>query len=286
MLHSAALADADKNSRKPQMLSLLALSALSNAMQPRHIGTIQLKNAAVASLLPKFPGSDGPALLVTTFVAPFGKAPVYVMPSIGDVFKSGTTPQVNVSDNDGAWANEASYVPPGTLLNSSPDDIVFMEASGFFANTNDATGSIVLVDVTKFPETVEKTKISTDKSGFFYHEARWHDVDGDGVQDVLAARASKPILGKPSGEMVWIRQAGNDEWVEQTLFEGPDVGFALADLDGDGKVEIIASQFFTAPALTAYFCGASTWSGCAGGKSLTSVVIDDSEGAPWFNGAC
>lgn len=55
------------------------------------------------------------------------------------------------------------------------------------------------------------SKVSVDKGnalfdGWFYHRAVLKDIDGDGLVDVLAARASKPLLGSPGGELVWMKQ--------------------------------------------------------------------------------
>jgi hypothetical protein len=66
-------------------------------------------------------------------------------------------------------------------------------------------------------------QISTDKKGFFYHHAVWHDVNGDGKLDVVAARASDPAFpGKhAAGELLWLEQpaAGSlaQPWAEHVL---------------------------------------------------------------------
>lgn len=78
-------------------------------------------------------------------------------------------------------------------------------------------------------------------NGWFYHRALLKDVDGDGLVDVVAARATKPLIGKEGGELVWLRQPpGADPlapaslpWAEAPLYNGtfsPDVFFRLTAL--------------------------------------------------------
>ena len=75
-----------------------------------------------------------------------------------------------------------------------------------------ATGSINLLDVSNFGAgggaNTTKTKICTDRKANFYHHAEWHDVNGDGRMDILAARAFKSMnpLSKPESDLVWLEQ--------------------------------------------------------------------------------
>jgi hypothetical protein len=99
---------------------------------------------------------------------------------------------------------------------------------------------------------------------WYYHQALFHDMDGDGLQDIIAARASfKPFLHRcpPTGELVWFRNPGAaldpaQPWDVRVLIglpdelNGPEVNLDLADLDGDGVPEIIATHFFTSDQIT------------------------------------
>ena len=64
----------------------------------------------------------------------------------------------------------------------------------------------------------------------------------------MTAKATLPTDGSlPGGKLVWLQNPGTPEgpWPERVIMEGPDVFFRIADLDGDGRDEIVATQFFT-----------------------------------------
>ena len=323
------------------------------ALLPHRVNVFKLQHAATAALAPSFPGSAGSALLMTTF-GPIGEDKVIAFPSVGDLLRSGSVPKPVTLDAAAKWPNMAAFVPAGR---AGPLPAV-LEASGFFVSPAKATGEVALLDLARPPSAPRKTKISTDKSGWFYHEARWLDVNGDDRLDVVAARANKPLFGASHSELVAFIQpmpsfggsldfpvpiaeegcmaqltqdgcspsagssmtcdacagahqsnlraagctsafiksfcAGSAAWVEQVLTsggKGPGVGFALVDLDGDNKTQVVASQFFARQDLSIWWCDQQHWSGCAANgtdpsdiANARSVVIDvDPDHAPFFS---
>jgi hypothetical protein len=93
-------------------------------------------------------------------------------------------------------------------------------------------------------------------------------------------------FAKAKAELVWLKppSSPNSEWVEKVLTgdNGPGVAFCLTDIDGDGKVEVVAAQYFVAPQLSIWYCDSENWSDCVNGTNVKSVVIDNSEKAPFF----
>ena len=51
------------------------------------------------------------------------------------------------------------------------------------------------------PSAPVRTKVSSDKKDWFYHKIIWHDLNGDGRKDIIAARATAPM--HDAGELVY-----------------------------------------------------------------------------------
>lgn len=110
----------------------------------------------------------------------------------------------------------------------------------------------------------------------------WYDLDGDGHLDILTARTNKPVVGSSKGELLWYRNPGqlkaDDPWELHVLLDGPDVFFRIADLNGDGKPEIVAAEFFSLK-LVVYACGSAAPGTCQTTSSWQVVYTDPSIGA-------
>ena len=139
----------------------------------------------------------------------------------------------------------------------------YINASGFLV-PGKSTGNINYID-----NSGNVTKLVKNKRGFFYHSVKWADMNGDGLLDMVTARAKKPIFGASKGELIWLEQPANGEllkqWKEHLITEGPDVNFILEDLTNDGQPEIIATEFFSEKLSVTYKEG-SEWK---------KVIIDD-----------
>ncbi len=249
------------------------------------IASFPLPNAAVTTVLPHWPGSAGAALLITTFAA-FGKEPVSVVSNIEDVIAGKAAAAPVTLEAVTGWTNYAELVPTGALpVNSS----VVATAGGFLVPGHQ-TGSIDLFHVTA-PNNVSHMKISTDKSGFFYHKIVWHDCNDDGRLDVMAARARVPNVGKKQGELIWLEQPvtgalAGGPWKEHLLSAGPDVDFLLSAHANSGSSSgappaVVAAQYFSAPQLAVYRCAGVNWAACDEGAGV-SVEVLDAELGPFF----
>jgi len=108
------------------------------------------------------------------------------------------------------------------------------------------------------------------------------DVDGDGLEDVITARATKPIVGRSGGELMWYKQPDsnplNGGWKGEVITNGPDVYFRLLDHDNDASTApaIIAAEFFSTQ-LTIYYTTEKYWAN-ANSKSIKKQVIDTTIG--------
>lgn len=168
------------------------------------------------------------------------------------------------------WPNETDRVPDGVV----PFEAVVVPG-GFLSA--DKPGRFTLVDVSdparrEYVIAEAGTAKPECRDGvvrneqWYYHQALFHDMDGDGLQDIITARASfKPFLHRcpPTGELVWFRNPGaalapDRPWDVHVLVglpderNGPEVNLDMADLDADGVPEIIATHFFTSDHITIF----------------------------------
>jgi hypothetical protein len=200
------------------------------------------------------------------------------------------------------WPNESDVVPEGVL----PFNAVVVPG-GFLATPKAGRFTIVNVDDPARPEYVvaaagTATPDCSDgvvrNERWFYHQALFHDMDGDGLKDIVTARANlMPFMYKCPfvGELIYFRNPGKDlkpdvPWEVRVLAglpdekNGPEVNLDLADLDGDGVPEIIATHFFTSDNITVF--GAPTggqWADLnpAAGRPLRRATVMTGQGRPF-----
>jgi hypothetical protein len=152
---------------------------------------------------------------------------------------------------DGILPFEALVVPGGFLSTPKPGRITLVNME------DPARGEYLVIEAGTGTPDCTGGVVRNDR--WFYHQALWIDMDGDGRKDLVTARANlMPFrYGCPYvGELVWFRNPGaeirpDQPWDIDVLVglpretNGPEVNMDLADLDGDGTPEIIATHFFT-----------------------------------------
>ena len=148
------------------------------------------------------------------------------------------------------WPNTVGLPSPGQLGDGFKG---FINSGGFLVPPK-CVGAVSAVQIDS-SGSAEVSVLSVPKGnafagGWFYHMALPLDVDGDGLEDLITARAIKPIIGQSGGELVWLkRPAGASPlapsslpWEEAVLANGtgsPDVFFAFVcevpSADGPGS---------------------------------------------------
>ena len=123
-------------------------------------------------------------------------------------------------------------------------------------------------------------------------------MDSDGLKDAVTVRSTFKVSGTfclvPGGELVWFKNPGAaidpaTPWQENIITEyplslsGPDITLDVADLEGDGVVEIVSTMFFTGELITLYGApvGASDWSGVNVSNPPRIAQISTDQGAPF-----
>ena len=213
-----------------------------------HLGKISADKPAFLYLEPN--GSGQNSLIITHFKL-IGNGKVTAIHQIGTHLNSLADAQAEVWTSIPAWPNEIKRIP---------DEIFgphhFTIAGGFLV-PGKANGSIkvfrceILDSIrkdlcTQYGE-AGPDPLTKSKRGWWYHRARWSDLNADGRLDLISARARKPMFGKGLGELLWLEQPENPfimPWKEHLIGHGPDVHFLIEDFDGDDKVEILSTEFF------------------------------------------
>ena len=245
------------------MLLLVVLSC--DAQHTKQVASFKLPSASVVDYEPSYPASSGgfePALLVTAF-GPFGNDHVYSVGGLKELISSGGTSADAQVVAVQTWPNEA-VLAPRTAVAGCPECVV---VAGGFLVPGKSNGLVYLYNVSTPSAPVRSEEpISPPKKSYFYHQTAWIDVNGDGRLDLLAARATVPTFPwqKKASDLVWFEQPAHSamrgNWTEHLIVsDGPDVAFALVELDGKPPLEVVATQFFTAKALSVWWCEASSW---------------------------
>ncbi|XP_052799628.1 uncharacterized protein LOC128231181 [Mya arenaria] len=270
-----------------RFLCFLAVCRLGHGATLQRLGSFSAKSPAFSTLYeearPATPG-DRYSLIVSTFSGPtlFSSSvdSVQLVRSVGAKLGNigAITPEVVTKDV--TWPNEISIVPDGVF-----NEKMLAIPDGFLVpfKTN---GAVKLVDIST-PGSSQGPYVLTDHSSgdWFYHRVEWHDMDGDGDQDIVTCRAREPVVpvifGREDEELVWLENPGGNfrhTWTSHVLTHGPDVYFRFTRMaTPDGMKEcIFTAQFFT-ESISVY------WTSDSSGlftdtKQLQSRVIDASIG--------
>lgn len=155
--------------------------------------------------------------------------------------------------NKVVWPNEVKKAPAEIF---GPG---FYSSAGGFLVPGKQTGAITVFN----PDKNVFAEISTPKKGFFYHRILWMDINGDGHIDGITARANKPIIGRSKGELLWLENPGSnhlERWKEHVINDSSDVHFRLLDINSDGLLDIISTNFFSKKLTITYQLEGPTWS--------------------------
>ena len=175
--------------------------------------------------------------------------------------------RLEIFSSAAVWPNEARAADPSLF---GQDGVI---VSGGFLVPGKATGAVTFIP---WKTPTEHFVLTTPKKGWFYHRTEEYDVNGDGLLDIVTARALKPMFGKPDGELLWLENPGTEPWAstipwkEHIIGKGPDVHFKVLPKNDSHSFTIISTEF-SAKKLSAYQQQPD--------GSFKYVIIDDTLGS-------
>jgi hypothetical protein len=278
-------------------LPLPSFKADTTLNPPKH-----LPHAGFLNIFP-LPAPLGPSLVISAFTGnPLAADAVDVVYGIGaylgNVSKAGKA--VEQLTTAVTWPNEVTLIDNTTGLGISSGLLV---AGGFLVPPK-TVGAVTALTLSPTGAVTRTSKLSVDDGnvilgGYFYHRALFHDMDGDGLLDVVAARATKPLFGGQNGQLVWLKHPSGVPdplapsalpWAETVLTNGswsPDVLYSLTSLRDDADEQIFYTSFFTGGGLGMVQCvGCSTagkGDGSTWAKSALTITVLDATIGPSFD---
>lgn len=226
------------------LLSVLAILAITSeaAYNLRPVGNFSVPNPSFLGFVRNGKSLD---FIITSFTGnPFAKSQIYNIYDFNSVYPNLEAVKATSVTDQLLWPNQFTEVPAGLF---GACDYALLFADGFLV-PGKSDGNLYVI---KFTGGVASAPIAlnTVKSGYFYHMTVFVDMNGDGKLDILTARATKPLFGSGTGELLWLEQPANPTqvpWTEHVLVAGPDVIFATAELDGQSNtLEVVAAEFFS-----------------------------------------
>jgi hypothetical protein len=177
---------------------------------------------------------------------------------ISDVTNPG--PDFPSADDQTNWPNEIEVVPDGILPFEAvvvPEGFHVAIPSGRMTliNLDDPNRTTYLVDNVSVLAPGVNACGGATPAPRFYHEAKWFDMDSDGLKDLVTVRSGfkvQPGLCFPEGEVVWFKNPGAaidpvvewDEFIVYTASNGPEISLGVYDFEGDGVPEVVVNNLF------------------------------------------
>lgn len=158
-----------------------------------------------------------------------------------------------LNNNKLHWPNEITFTEHSIISSSADEFGGLIVAAGFLVPTKTQGGLFYYPFTTADRSQVtpnepfELSYKSSSDNNWFYHRVRFVDINGDGnTNDILTCRTYKPTFGATKTELVaFILNIKTQTFDENVIMSGAcDIFFDIADIDNDGRFEIVAAGFF------------------------------------------
>ena len=229
---------------------LFTIKESSATYLPRNLSSITVTNPGFTHFIPNAQDKTKFHLAISTFNGiPLTTDYVFY---IRNYDSSSAYKLEQLSSTNLAWPNEIDYIG-NSIINQTADPFGGLLVSGGFLVPGKGKGGLFYyafktsdrANVTSSAPVV-LTADPKDSTAWFYHRTRLVDLNGDGTDDILTCRAYKPIVGTTLTELVGIIiDPKTRQYKLQVIAKSAcDVFFDFADIDKDGRFEIVAAGFF------------------------------------------
>lgn len=212
---------------KSVLVALAVVSAgRAYATMPSLVGTLNITQPAFLGLVPGLSSGNSQTLLISQFTGnPLAKDKISAVLDVNKYASTDTWSHAPVTEltDEITWPNTNSAPSAGQLGDSFSG---FISSGGFLVPPK-CVGAVSAVSVpaggslgdgSATVTTISAPKGTALSGGWFYHMSLPLDVDGDGLEDIVTARAIKPIFGASGGELVWLkRPSGQDPLAPSVL---------------------------------------------------------------------
>lgn len=233
---------------------IIMFSAAQQQTSLRPRGAFSAKNPAFVSVIDN-------TLFFTSFSgSPFTDGSIFSVANFAEIWRG------NVSDATPVALQTAGLKWPNNITPAPFGGFIFGDG---FLPPGKSDGGIYWIQ----NGTLALHRLTAEDKGWFYHRGVFFDVNGDGLEDIITARAKKPLFGKGLGELLWLEQPSDPTqlWPSHKLADGPDIDVRLyrSEKMQPGEAVIFAAEFF-GRRLSSFIL--------ANGSVTSSNVIDDAEG--------
>ena len=217
--------------------------------KPVLVSQIKVNKPAFATFIPNLNGDKYHVAISSFNGAPYSADHVF---HVANFSLNSSYPIQQLSNKNLVWPNEISYTNK-SVISPSVDPYGGLVVPGGFLVPTKENGGIFYYPYTSgdrssvtTSDPIEFTLSSQGKTKWFYHRVIWADVSGDGQDDILTCRTYKPIIGSTKTELVAFLFDNKTQTFDEKVILNDvcDVFFEVADVDRDGRFEIIASGFF------------------------------------------
>ncbi|CAF0836564.1 unnamed protein product, partial [Didymodactylos carnosus] len=224
---------------------------ITSTIIPKVINTFEVRNPGFTSLFRTWNlNTTSWSFYISSFNAiPFTTDMVSYVPNIQYDLTISIVPTV-ITENI-IWPN--GIISADDRIFGKPYSIIV--ASGFLV-PGKTNGNLYFIPPPFTTKPIPLVPI--EAKSWFYHDATFRDMDLDGYVDIVTARAHVPIVGSAVGELIWLKNPGQNfsqnDWSINYIADGPDIHVKFTQLTvGERRYDVLFTHSYFNQKLQIYW---------------------------------